>query len=113
MIRSSVAHAPFARVLRDTLNWPSSPAISRRYTGNGVEHRQTIGIDVNLPSNDQASLFFNFRSQRFCDDAHALMRATGCSLAECRQELFIAEGDLEEAQVALVFGRAASCQLLH
>lgn len=36
---------------------------------------------------------FDFRSSRFCDDAQALARATGQSVQQCRQALFIAEGD--------------------
>lgn len=44
---------------------------------------------------------FDFRSPRFVMDARALQRLTGCPLALCRQELFIAEGDALEAYQSL------------
>lgn len=44
----------------------------------------------------------DFRSQRFAVDALALMRLTGKPLDECRQELFIAEGDACEACMVLL-----------
>lgn len=56
---------------------------------------------------------WDFRSKRFCVDALALARLTGSSLAQSRQELFIAEGDTREAYRALVSGGAAACVLLH
>lgn len=40
---------------------------------------------------------FDFRSAQFCADAQTLARTTGCPLALCRQELFIAEGDMVQA----------------
>ncbi len=47
---------------------------------------------------------FDFRSPRFCADAQSLARATGRSLAACRQDLFIAEGDMALAFDWLVSG---------
>ena len=47
---------------------------------------------------------FDFRSPRFCTDAQILARATGRSLADCRQDLFIAEGDMALAFDWLVSG---------
>lgn len=44
---------------------------------------------------------WDFRSDRFRDQALALARMTGCPLALCRQELFIAEGDAAEAYMVL------------
>ena len=45
---------------------------------------------------------FDFRSQRFRDDARRLVMTTGHCLDMCRQALFIAEGDIEEARLALL-----------
>lgn len=45
--------------------------------------------------------WFDFRSPQFQRDAQALARATGRSLALCRQELFIAEGCVDEARAVL------------
>ena len=50
----------------------------------------------------------NFRSLRFRDQACALSRMTGCPLALCRQELFIAEGDAVEAFLVLEQRRGAA-----
>mgnify|MGYP003382494773 CR=1 FL=1 len=47
---------------------------------------------------------FDFRSSRFCADALSLARTTGRSLAACRQDLFIAEGDMALAFDWLVSG---------
>ena len=47
---------------------------------------------------------FDFRSVRFCTDALTLARATGLTLQSCRQELFIAEGDMGMAYTSLVSG---------
>ena len=47
---------------------------------------------------------FDFRSSRFCSDAQTLARTTGRSLAACRQDLFIAEGDMALAFDWLVSG---------
>lgn len=47
---------------------------------------------------------FDFRSSRFAADASTLVRTTGRSLARCRQELFIAEGDMALAYIWLVSG---------
>ncbi len=49
---------------------------------------------------------FDFRSQRFRDDARRLVMTTGHCLDQCRQALFIAEGDVEEARADLL---AAAC----
>lgn len=45
---------------------------------------------------------FDFRSRKFCDDAYILTHTTGRSLESCRQELFLAEGDVAEAYAVLV-----------
>ncbi len=45
---------------------------------------------------------FDFRSQRFRDDARRLVMTTGHCLDRCRQALFIAEGDVEEARADLL-----------
>lgn len=50
---------------------------------------------------------FDFRSQRFADDATALARITGRSLEHCRQELFIAEGDVALALAVIEQGYEA------
>ncbi len=47
---------------------------------------------------------FDFRSQRFEDDALQLVAQTGQSLEACRQELFLAEGDVDEARAVLESG---------
>ena len=47
---------------------------------------------------------FDFRSSGFIADAQALARATGRSLDCCRQELFMAEGDMGLAFELLVSG---------
>ena len=49
----------------------------------------------------------DFRSQAFSDAALLLVQTTGCSLMVCRQELFIAETDMEQAYEVLVARRAA------
>ena len=45
---------------------------------------------------------FDFRSQRFRDDARRLVMTTGHCLDMCRQALFITEGDVEEARLSLL-----------
>jgi hypothetical protein len=50
---------------------------------------------------------FDFRSSPFCADAQALARATGRCLETCRQELFIAEGDMVLAYQLLTAGYEA------
>ncbi len=47
---------------------------------------------------------FDFRSSRFCADAMTLARATGRALQRCRQELFMAEGDMGLAYELLLTG---------
>ncbi len=47
---------------------------------------------------------FDFRSARFSADALTLARTTGRALAACRQDLFIAEGDMALAFDWLVSG---------
>lgn len=58
---------------------------------------------------------FDFRCARFDDDARTLVRATGRTLDQCRQELFIAEGDLALAYELLTVGYGAtySTPILH
>jgi hypothetical protein len=50
---------------------------------------------------------FDFRSGQFGDDAQTLARTTGRSLETCRQELFIAEGDMALAFELLTAGYQA------
>lgn len=58
---------------------------------------------------------FDFRSGRFCDDARTLARATGLDLEKCRQELFIAEGDVVLAYELLTvgYGVESAARTLH
>lgn len=56
---------------------------------------------------DDACLSADFRSDQFRSDAHTLMRATGRSLETCRQELFIAGGDMALAYELLTAGYGA------
>lgn len=62
------------------------------------------GADVSVCQSVSEDSLFDFRSVRFCTDALTLARATGCSLDRCRQELFIAEGDMALAFDWLVSG---------
>ena len=64
------------------------------------------GADVSACQSFSEDPLFDFRSVRFCTDALTLARATGCSLDRCRQELFIAEGDMALAFDWLVSGYA-------
>lgn len=50
---------------------------------------------------------FDFRSYQFGVNARTLARATGRCLVSCRQELFIAEGDMGLAYVVLIAGYGA------
>lgn len=50
---------------------------------------------------------FDFQSSRFGADALALARGTGRPMELCREQLFIAEGDLALAYALLVDGYAA------
>jgi hypothetical protein len=59
---------------------------------------------VNLFESVSDDQTFDFRSPRFCADALTLARTTGRSLAACRQDLFIAEGDMVLAFDWLVSG---------
>lgn len=56
---------------------------------------------MNHATDDAAGGGWDFRSQRFRDQAQALARMTGLPLVLCRQELFIAEGDAVEAYMVL------------
>lgn len=60
--------------------------------------------DVNFFESVSDNRPFDFRSPRFCTDASTLVRTTGRSLADCRQNLFIAEGDMVLAFKWLVSG---------
>ena len=73
------------------------------------------GADVSACESVSQEPLFDFRSVRFCTDALTLARATGCSLDRCRQELFIAEGDMALAFDWLVSGYAATTEsaILH
>ena len=68
------------------------------------------GADVSASESVNQDPFFDFRSARFCADASTLARATGRSLDRCRQELFIAEGDMALAFDWLVSGYAVTTQ---
>ena len=57
-----------------------------------------------LASPADHSHVFDFRSSQFGADARTLARATGASLQACRQELFIAEGDMALAFELLTAG---------
>jgi len=59
-------------------------------------------IAMSLPANQHQP--FDFRSSQFGDDAQTLSRATGLGLEKCRQELFIAEGDVALAYDLLTVG---------
>ncbi len=54
---------------------------------------------------------FDFRSTRFVIDALSLARTTGCSLVDCRQELFMAEGDMALAFELLAAGYEAEAAI--
>jgi|GEM_PF-2357445 len=68
---------------------------------------------LSVPSPSCASEIepFDFRSTRFAIDALTLARTTGCSLADCRQELFMAEGDMALAFELLVAGYEAEARI--
>ncbi len=55
-------------------------------------------------SPDDASTDFDFRSPQFDVDALTLARVTGHVLVSCRQELFMAEGDMSLAFELLISG---------
>lgn len=61
-------------------------------------------IDVNFFESVSDNQNFDFRSARFCADALTLARTTGRPLAACRQDLFIAEGDMALAFDWLISG---------
>ncbi len=63
---------------------------------SGVAAPSDMSVDHTEP--------FDFRSSRFCTDALTLTRATGKTLQSCRQELFIAEGDMGLAHELLASG---------
>ncbi len=71
---------------------------------SGVPNRfpRYPGSALPFPLPDQTDRPFDFRSQEFCDAAERLMRVSGCSLVLCRQELFIAWGDVAQAHTALL-----------
>lgn len=71
-----------------------------------IIRRQVSRLSLTMPQ-AVAQLPLDFRSPQFVDSAQALQRLTGCPLAQCRQELFIAEGDAVEAWQVLVGDPAA------
>jgi hypothetical protein len=71
---------------------------------NGPLRGPASGADVSVCQFASQEPLFDFRSVRFCTDALTLARTTGCSLDLCRQELFIAEGDMVLAFEWLVSG---------
>lgn len=63
-------------------------------------------IALKLPTQYCRMESMDFRSQAFSDAALMLVQTTGCSLMLCRQELFIAETDMEQAYEVLVARKA-------
>ncbi len=61
-----------------------------------------LSVLSDVPSGEITS--FDFRSHRFAMDALTLARVSGCSLVACRQQLFMAEGDMGLAHELLVSG---------
>ena len=70
----------------------------------GLPREPDRRTDVNLFESVSHDQTFDFRSLRFCADAMTLARTTGRSLAACRRDLFIAEGDMALAFDWLVSG---------
>ena len=66
---------------------------------------------MNLPKQYCAIAPFDFRSPLFRDAALMLVQTTGCSLLLCRQELFIAEGDVAQAYATLSAARSACVEV--
>lgn len=60
--------------------------------------------DVDGEESASMEPLFDFRSNGFAADAATLARTTGCTMERCRQELFIAEGDMGLAYHWLVSG---------
>ncbi len=67
--------------------------IHAKESAPGPDRRTYVSL-VDSFSDDQT---FDFRSSRFCADALTLARTTGRALAACRQDLFIAQGDMAMA----------------
>lgn len=65
------------------------------------------GPVLKLPTQYCATPPLDFRSQAFHDAAVILAQTTGCSLMLCRQELFIAEGDIVQAGAGLLARKTA------
>ena len=61
-----------------------------------------LSVPSELPCGEIAP--FDFRSRHFDVDARTLARVTGYSLVACRQQLFMAEGDMVLAHELLVCG---------
>jgi hypothetical protein len=57
---------------------------------------------LKLPPQHRVAEPPDFRSAAFRDAAHELVQSTGCALVLCRQELFMAEGNAEDAYLALM-----------
>ena len=84
------------------------PAIKMPITPNEAPSRGPVAaLSVPSPSCASATAPFDFRCDRFAADAQTLARTTGCSLVDCRQELFMAEGDMTLAFELLVAGYEA------
>ena len=66
------------------------------------------GTFLKLPTQHCAAPPWDFRSEEFRAAALILVQTTGCSLMLCRQELFIAEGDMEQAHAVLVGATAVA-----
>ncbi len=71
-----------------------------------MDSQETIPAD-RPPRPSHGPVQLDFRSAHFAHGAFALQRLTGRSLLLCRQELFIAEGNVVEAWHVLVGGPAA------
>lgn len=75
----------------------------------------TIRSPLKLPPQHRVAEPPDFRSAAFRDAAHDLVQSTGCALVLCRQELFMAEGNAEDAYVALMTYKSSGAYvpLLH
>src|SRR5690606_8446930 len=88
------AQSALMSIAKTPINMPWGPS---REPATGTT---SIAVST-VPSHASRVEPFDFRSSRFCEDAQALVRATGQSLENCRKELFIAEGDVALAHELL------------
>ena len=71
---------------------------------SGTSREPVPAVSVSSCARTSAADTFDFRSERFAADAQTLARTTGCALVDCRQELFMAEGDMTLAYELLTDG---------